>query len=120
MDPKGNACGYIASASKCSDKSCTDVFTKIKDSDCKAYLPTCYLSAPSTCAATKILDCESYTTSGTDTEKAALCNSQLDKGGNVCGYLGGDKCSAKSCDDVFTKTNDAACKAYLPTCRYGY
>ena len=102
MDPKGNACGYTASASKCSAKSCTDVFTKIKDSDCKAYLPTCYLSAPSTCAATRIGSCESYTTSGTNTEKAALCNSQLDDKGNVCGYKSGDNCSEKSCTDVIT------------------
>ena len=86
LDTAGKACGYVASASRCSAKLCTDVFTKIKDSDCKAYLPTCYLSAPSTCAATGIGSCESYATSGDDAARAALCNSHLDDKGNVCGY----------------------------------
>ena len=98
-----------------------DVFTKTNDAACKAYLPTCYLSAASTCTATKTGRCESYATSGTNaTAKAAICNSQLDSDGKICGYISREapnpKCSAKSCDDVFPKNNDEACKAYLPTC----
>ena len=72
-------CGYVTSAITCSKKSCDDFFIKNSDADCKAYLPTCYLSAPSTCAATRTGSCYSYATSGDDAARAALCNSHLDE-----------------------------------------
>ena len=73
MDISGKACGFKTGSTKCSAKSCTDVFTKTDDAACKAYLPNCYLSAPSTCAAGAA--CDSYTATGADyVTKASFCN----------------------------------------------
>ncbi len=116
MDKLGSACGFRTGVAKCSAKYCYDVFTKTNDADCKAYLKTCYLSASGTCA--EILGCDNYYPIGSiDADKKAICNKFLDKDGKACGFkTGASKCSSKSCDDIFTKTDDAACKAYLPSC----
>ena len=117
LDTTGAVCGFIAGASKCSAKSCLDVFTKTDDAACKAYLSSCYLSAAGVCTATKTAACDTYNVTGGDSEKAALCKSQLDSAGAVCGFVqSATKCSAKSCTDFYSKPNDAACKAYLPAC----
>ena len=112
----GIDCGY-KSGENCSAKSCDDIFPKTNDEACKSYLPTCYLSAENTCSPTKTAACNTYATQGTNNdEKAAFCKTHLDMNGAVCGYKSGENCSTKSCDDIFPKANDAACKSYLPTC----
>ena len=110
MDSAENVCGYIASANHCLDKSCDDFLSKTNDADCKAYLPTCYLSGDSTCAAIGTGDCDTYEVlTNSDFKNASYCNSQLDASGNACGYVASaSKCSTKSCFDVFPKGNDAA------------
>ena len=81
----GIFCGFQAAASKCSAKSCTDIFTKTDDAACKAYLPSCYFTDSNTCAATKTGACGDYTpkappvltrilTEFLNSDKAASCN----------------------------------------------
>ena len=120
MDLGGKACGYVVSAPYCSDKSCFDFFSKTSDADCKAYLPTCYLSGESACAATGTGDCDTYTNITYDiNQNAAYCSSQVEREGNTCGYMDfSSSCTKRSCDDIIPNSNDATCKAYLPTCIY--
>ena len=96
----------------CSDKSCADVITAANDADCKTYSSTCYFVATNSCAT--LGACSSYAkTSATD------CNALKDTAGNVCGFkTGASSCSAKSCADVITAADDAACKTYLSTCYF--
>ena len=75
-DAAGTVCGFKTGNSKCSAKSCDDVFTKTDDAACKGYLSSCYLSASTTCAATKTGACSTYTpvaSASSSVDKLASC-----------------------------------------------
>ena len=91
MDNNNKGCKYVAGASSCSDRSCSDAITAANDADCKAYLSTCYYVSSNSCAA--VTSCSSYTKA-----TAAECNALKDSNGKNCGFkAGASSCSDRSC-----------------------
>ena len=108
------ACGFVAGAAACSEKTCGDVIANPSTSVCTAYLSTCYFNGTSCVVKPAPTVCFLYILTN-----ATACNNLLNNNTPpaACGYREGNtNCTDKACVDVIANPSTSACPAYLSTC----
>ncbi|CAD8071729.1 unnamed protein product [Paramecium sonneborni] len=111
IDTNGYKCHWVASATKCSDRTCILKTDGNTDAICQAWLPTCKTNGVSCVDVTAACTTLEGTSESCQQLTATVWGSKCQSNTSVIGA-----CISKRCQDNGTATTDADCKKFLDGC----